>query len=95
MNRYEVALIIRSDVDQEGQDAIVERLSTVLAADGGQVDNVESWGRRHLAYPIKKVQEGFYYFVQGQFATSVLPELDRTIKLSESILRHMVIRLDN
>jgi small subunit ribosomal protein S6 len=94
MNQYEVALIIRPEVDQEGQDAIIERLSEILTTDGGQVDNVESWGRRRLAYPINKVQEGFYYFVQGQFATSVLPELDRSIKLSESILRHMVIRMD-
>ena len=94
MNKYEVALIIRPDVDQEGQDAIVERLSELLTADGGQVDNVDVWGRRRLAYPIKKVQEGFYYFIQGQFATSVLPELDRSVKLSESILRHMVVRTD-
>jgi small subunit ribosomal protein S6 len=94
MNPYEVALIIRPEVDQEGQDAIIARLSEILTADGGQVDNVESWGRRRLAYPIKNVQEGFYYFVQGQFATSVLPELDRSIKLSESILRHMVTRTD-
>ena len=94
MNKYEVALIIRPDVDQEGQDAIVERLSELLTADGGQVDNVDVWGRRRLAYPIKKVQEGFYYFIQGQFATSVLPELDRSVRLSESILRHMVVRLD-
>ena len=94
MNKYEVALIIRPDVDQEGQDAIVERLSGLLTADGGQVDNVDVWGRRRLAYPIKKVQEGFYYFIQGQFATSVLPELDRSVRLSESILRHMVVRLD-
>jgi small subunit ribosomal protein S6 len=94
MNQYEVALIIRPDVDQEGQDAIIARLSEVLTADGGQVDDVETWGRRRLAYPINKVQEGFYYFVQGQFATSVLPEFDRSVKLSESVLRHMVIRKD-
>lgn len=94
MNRYEVALIVRPEVDQEGQDALIARLSEILTADGGQVDNVESWGRRRLAYPINKVQEGFYYFVQGQFATSVLPEVNRWIKLSESILRHMVIRMD-
>ncbi|MBN1582016.1 MAG: 30S ribosomal protein S6 [Anaerolineae bacterium] len=94
MNQYEVALIIRPDVEQEGQDAVIERLSEILTTDGGQVENVEAWGRRRLAYPINKVQEGFYYFIQGQFATSVLPELDRSIKLSESILRHMVIRMD-
>ncbi len=95
MNRYEVALIIRPNVDEEGQNAIIERLSAILVEQGGQVENVESWGRRHLAYPIKKVQEGFYYFIQGQFATSVLPELERTIKLTEDILRYMVIRTDH
>ena len=94
MNQYEVAFIIRPEVDQEGQDAIIERLSGILTTDEGQVDNVDSWGRRRLAYPIDKVREGFYYFIQGHFATSVLPELDRSVKLSESILRHMVIRLD-
>ena len=94
MNQYEVALIIRPEVDQEGQDAIIKRLSGILTAEEGQVENVDSWGRRRLAYPINKVREGFYYFIQGQFATSVLPEFDRSVKLSESILRHMVIRLD-
>jgi len=91
---YEIALIIRPEVEEEGQQALIERLSELLTSDGGQVTEVESWGRRRLAYPIRKTQEGFYYFVQGQFSASVLPELERTIKLNEDILRHMVIRTD-
>lgn len=94
MYDYEVALIIRPEVEEEGQEAIVERLSQILTADGGQVANVDRWGRRRLAYPIKKVSEGTYYFIQGQFSASVLPELDRNIRLSEDILRHMVLRTD-
>lgn len=95
MNSYEVALIIRPEVDDAGQQAVIEQLSGLLTADGGQVTNVESWGRRRLAYPIKRVNEGYYYFIQGQFASSVLPELERVAKLSEQILRHMVIRQDD
>lgn len=94
MNDYEVALIIRPEVEDEGQEAIIDRLSQILTADGGQVTNVEKWGRRRLAYPINKVNEGIYYFVQGQFSTSVLSELERNVRLSEDILRHMVIRTD-
>ena len=94
MRSYELALIIRPSVEEEGQEAIIERLSEIVTEQGGQVDNVEAWGRRHLAYPIKKTSEGFYYFIQGQFPAPVLPELDRTIKLSEDILRHMIVRLD-
>jgi small subunit ribosomal protein S6 len=92
LNDYEIALIIRPEVEEEGQAALIERLSEILTSAGGEVTDVETWGRRRLAYPIRKTQEGFYYFIQGQFSTSVLPELERTIKLNEDILRHMVIR---
>jgi small subunit ribosomal protein S6 len=92
MNNYEVALIVRPDIEEEAQKELIEQLSQLLTADGGQVDRVEEWGRRRLAYPIKKVNEGYYYFIQGQFSTSVLPDLERIAKLSEDVLRHMVIR---
>lgn len=94
MNSYEVALIVRPEVEEDAQKELIERLSQILSAEGGQVENVESWGRRRLAYPINKVTEGYYYFIQGHFSTTVLPEIDRTIKLSEAILRHMVTRPD-
>jgi len=94
MHSYDVAIIIRPGVDEEGQQAIVDRLSQVLASDGGEVTQVDNWGRRRLAYPINKVYEGYYYFIQGRFSTSALPELERTAKMTEDIVRHMVIRTD-
>jgi small subunit ribosomal protein S6 len=95
MTSYEVALIIRPDVEEDAQQSLIERFSELLTAPGGQVDNVETWGRRRLAYPINKVNEGYYYFIQGQFDSTVLPELERTAKLSEDIIRHMVVRMDS
>jgi small subunit ribosomal protein S6 len=94
VHQYEIALIIRPEVEEEAQQAIIEQLSRLLTAEGGQVAQVEKWGRRQLAYPIKKVSDGYYYFIQGQFSSSVLPELNRNIKLSDNIVRHMVIRTD-
>jgi len=94
MHQYEIALIIRPEVEEEAQQAIIEQLSGLLTAEGGQVTQVEKWGRRQLAYPIKRVSDGYYYFIQGQFPSSVLPEVNRSIKLSDNIVRHMVIRTD-
>jgi small subunit ribosomal protein S6 len=94
VHEYELALIIRPEIEEEGQEAIIERLSQLLSAEGGQVSKVEKWGRRRLAYPINKVNEGHYYFIQGQFSAAVLPEVDRNIKLSEDVVRHMIIRTD-
>ena len=95
MYNYEVALILRPEVEDEGQEALIERLSQILTSQGGQVENVEKWDRRRLAHPINKVNEGIYYFIQGQFAPTVLSELERAARLSEDILRHMVIRTDD
>ncbi len=94
MHAYEIAVIIRSEVEEEGQQAIIEQLTRLLTAEGGEVAQVEKWGRRQLAYPIKKVTDGYYYFIQGRFASSVLPEVNRNMKLSDNIVRHMVIRTD-
>jgi small subunit ribosomal protein S6 len=94
MNSYEVALIVRPEVEEEAQQALIEQLSQILTSEGGQVENVETWGRRRLAYSINKVNEGFYYFIQGQFDSTVLPTVDRTMRLSDSIVRHMIVRRD-
>jgi len=94
MHAYEIAVIIRSEVEEEAQQAIIEQLTHLLTAEGGEVAQVEKWGRRQLAYPIKKVTDGYYYFIQGRFASSVLPEVNRNMKLSDNIVRHMVIRTD-
>jgi small subunit ribosomal protein S6 len=94
MNSYEVALIVRPEVEEEAQQALIEQLSQILTSEGGQVENVEAWGRRRLAYSINKVNEGFYYFIQGQFDSTVLPTADRTMRLSDSIVRHMILRRD-
>jgi small subunit ribosomal protein S6 len=94
VHKYEVAIIVRPEIEEEGQQAIVERLSQILTSDGGEVTQVDNWGRRRLAYPINKVTDGYYYFIQGQFSSSVLPELDRTARMSEDIVRHMVVRMD-
>jgi small subunit ribosomal protein S6 len=91
---YEVAVILRPEIEEEGQEALIERLSQTLTSQGGQVENVEKWDRRRLAHPINKVNEGIYYFIQGQFSPAVLSELERTARLSDDILRHMVIRTD-
>lgn len=94
MYSYEVAVILRPEIEEEGQEALIERLSQTLTSQGGQVENVEKWDRRRLAHPINKVNEGIYYFIQGQFSPAVLSELERTARLSDDILRHMVIRTD-
>jgi len=61
---------------------------------GGKVTNVDNWGRRRLAYPIKDFREGYYIFFQMDFPTQQVAELERGLRLYDQVLRHLVVRLD-
>ena len=94
MQTYETLFITSPELAEDQERSAVETLAKIVTDGGGSMVANERMGRRRLAYPIRKIQEGYYYFIHGQFSASVLPELERTIKLNEDILRHMVIRTD-
>ena len=93
MINYEVMFIIDPTLEDEKKDAAVERVKSVIAAEG-EVGNVDVWGLRKLAYPIQKKNEG-YYVVIGFKAEPTLPaELDRRLKISEDFMRHIIVNKD-
>jgi small subunit ribosomal protein S6 len=94
MREYELTFIVNSQVEQEGLDAIIEKLKNVVESDNGSVNTVEPWGLRRLAYPIKNLREGQYLFMEISMEPSVIPELERILKLDEAIIRHLIVRRD-
>jgi small subunit ribosomal protein S6 len=93
MNNYEVMFIIEAALDDEKKQAAIEMVKQVIAADG-EVVKVDVWGNRKLAYPINKKNDG-YYVVATFTANPELPkELDRRLKISDSIIRHIIINKD-
>ena len=94
MNKYELVFIAQPDLDEEGLQALAERYTESVKSLGGQVDQVENWGKRRLAYPIRKVQEGYYFVSQVQVGAEALKELDRSLKLNEQVMRYLITRKD-
>ncbi|HIC88060.1 MAG TPA: 30S ribosomal protein S6 [Anaerolineae bacterium] len=94
MNRYELMYIIRPDVEDEGIDALAERVNGWVVANGGEVIDSVIWGRRKLAYPVRKQLEGTYMLHRFQMPPQGINELERNLRLSEEILRHIVVRED-
>jgi len=94
MRQYELAFIISPDLEDEGIKATVEGVQQLIANQGGQVNDVNAWGRRRLAYPIRKKREGYYVVMQLQLPPEAVKEVERNLKLNESILRHLIIRTD-
>jgi small subunit ribosomal protein S6 len=92
---YELALIINPEVSEEETRAILDRVEQIVATYGGQVVRVNQWGRRRLAYPIERQRDGFYVFIDMILTPETVIELERTLKVSETVLRHMMKKRDS
>ena len=93
MNNYEVMFIIESALDQDKKEAAIEMVKEIISA-GGEVGKVNVWGNRRLAYPIQKKNEGFYAVIEFTGNPDLPKELDRRLKISDSIIRHIIINKD-
>ena len=94
MRRYELMLVLRPDAPDERIAAIVDRTTRQIATDGGQIVKVAPWGRRRLAYPIERYREGSYHIVVFEAPAGTIAEIERTLLITEEVLRHLVIRQD-
>jgi len=94
MRRYELMLVLRPDAPDERISAIVDRTTRQIAADGGQIVKVAPWGRRRLAYPIERYREGSYHIIVFEAPSTTIAEIERTLLITEEVLRHLVVRQD-
>ena len=104
MREYELVLIVQPELDDEGVKAVVEQVRSEISGRGGevilvgqladssgQIASPEPWKRRKLAYPIRKLREGYYVVMHAQMGQEALDNLDRHLKLSEAVLRHLLV----
>lgn len=93
MINYEVMFIIDPTLEDEKKDAAVERVKGIIAAEG-EVENVDVWGLRKLAYPIQKKNEGYYVVIDFKAEPTLPAELDRRLRISEDFMRHIIVNKD-
>ncbi len=91
MREYELTIIVDPNTDEEGVTGIVEKVSEQVKGLGGEVASVNVWGRRTLAYPIDRHKEGTYVLFDLKMQPQTIVELERVIKLTEQIIRYMLI----
>lgn len=92
MRRYELMLVLRPDVADDKSQAVIDRVTRQISAAGGQINKVAPWGRRRLAYPIDRYREGSYHIVLFEAPGDALAEMERTLLITEEVLRHLVTR---
>jgi small subunit ribosomal protein S6 len=92
MRRYELMIILDPNIEERTVAPSIDQFLGVVKTDGGSVEKVDVWGRRRLAYDIKKKSEGIYAVIDLTAQPDTVKELDRQLNLNESILRTKVIR---
>jgi small subunit ribosomal protein S6 len=92
MRQYELMIILDPDLEERTISPSLDKFLSVVTKDGGTVDNVDLWGKRRLAYDIKKKSEGIYAVVNFSAESATAKELDRQLGLNESILRTKLLR---
>jgi small subunit ribosomal protein S6 len=92
MRRYELMLVLRPDVADDRAQAVIDRTTRQIVSGGGSIVKVAPWGRRRLAYQIDRYREGSYHIVLFEAPGDALAEMERTLLITEEVLRHLVTR---
>ena len=90
MRNYEVVIIVQPDFDETAMTAVIEKIKGWITDAGGTVEKVEPWGKRRMAYLIRKQRDGQYVLFHTQMAPTYTIELERNLRLLEPVMRFMI-----
>lgn len=91
---YEMVFIVHPEVEGDDFTTVIENIEGLIERNEGRVAQIEPWGLRHLAYPIKKQESGQYVMLQLELEPQSVAEVDRGLCLMEPVLRHLIVLLD-
>jgi len=91
---YELGFILNPEVSEDEIRSLLDRIEQIVANYGGQIFKVNQWGRRRLAYPIERHRDGYYIFIDMTLTPETVTEIERTLRVSETVFRYMMKRRD-
>ena len=94
MNKYELAVVLTTKIEDEERAASIEKIKEVIARFGGVVTNVDEWGKKRLAYEIKKMNEGYYYFIHFDAESDAPRQIEENVRIMDNVLRFLCVRKD-
>jgi small subunit ribosomal protein S6 len=94
MRLYDIVMVLSPDKSGDEATALAEGFKKILTDDGANLVKEEAWGKRRLAYTIAKRREGIYHYLQAEAKGETVAEVERKLKLSDDVLRHLVVRAD-
>ena len=94
MHNYEVIFIVHPDLDEANFTGTIDKVKAWITDAGGSVDKTDVWGKRHMAYKIRKQREGQYVLLQAQIPPTFTNELERNLRFLEPVMRFMITAVE-
>lgn len=95
MSKYEIAVVLSANLEDEERAQILEKVKGLVERYEGTVTDVDSWGKRKLAYPIQKMDEGYYNFIHVETENTNCPnEMEQQLRIMDGVIRYLIVRND-
>lgn len=94
MRAYELMYIINPNLTEEAINGVVEKFENLIKNNGGEITAMDRWGKRKLAYEINKMREGYYVLCNFKAEAPVAAEVERVLKITDEVVRHLIVRVD-
>ena len=92
MNKYELAVVVSAKIEDEERAATIEKVKAYVERFGGNVTNVDEWGKKRLAYEIQKMREGYYYFISFEAEATAPAEIEGRLRIMDNVIRFLVVK---
>ncbi|NLM69108.1 MAG: 30S ribosomal protein S6 [Firmicutes bacterium] len=92
MRTYELMLLLSPELEEEAVDALIARTTEIVTSRNGEIENIDKWGKRRLAYEVQDHTEGFYVVITFKADNEATTEVDRVLKITEEVLRFLLVR---
>ena len=94
MRKYETIYILEAGLDAEATKELVEKFKGIVEAQGGQIESIDEWGKRRMAYPINDKREGYYVLMNYEANPETVQDLERIFKITNGLVRYLIINKD-
>ena len=92
MNKYELAVVVSAKIEDDERTATVDKVKALIERFGGQITNVDDWGKKRLAYEVQKMKEAFYYFIQFDAESTVPAEIESRVRIMDNVIRYLCVK---
>ena len=94
MNKYELAVVVTAKIEDDERAATLEKVKALVERFGGQITEVDDWGKKRLAYEVQKMKEAFYYFIRFEAESTTPNEIESRIRIMDNVIRYLCVRQD-